>query len=114
VSAFGVLGRFARYAARLAREEGMRVGYVRPYTLVPFPHAAFRSLGERGIPIAVFENNAGQMVDDVRLAVEGRAPVHFIGGISMDGAGFGVGPDIDALTVLERVRAVYESSDVRR
>jgi 2-oxoglutarate ferredoxin oxidoreductase subunit alpha len=113
VSAFGVLGRFARYAARLARDEGMRIGYVRPYTLVPFPGDAFRALGERGIPIAVFENNAGQMVDDVRLAVEGRSPVHFIGGISMDGAGFGVGPDIDALHVLERLREVYASHGAR-
>jgi 2-oxoglutarate ferredoxin oxidoreductase subunit alpha len=87
----------------------MRIGYVRPYTLVPFPGDTFRALGERGIPIAVFENNAGQMVDDVRLAVEGRSAVHFIGGISMDGAGFGVGPDIDALHVLERLREVYAS-----
>ena len=114
VSAFGVLGRFARYAARLAREEGMRIGYVRPYTLVPFPGDTFRALGERGIPIAVFENNAGQMVDDVRLAVEGRSAVHFIGGISMDGAGFGVGPDIDALHVLERLREVYAAQRVTR
>jgi 2-oxoglutarate/2-oxoacid ferredoxin oxidoreductase subunit alpha len=114
VTAFGVLGRFARYAARLARAEGMRVGYVRPYTLVPFPRDAFRALGEREMPIAVFENNAGQMVDDVRLATGGRSPVHFIGGISMDGAGFGVGPDIDALKVLERLRDVYESSAVKR
>jgi 2-oxoglutarate ferredoxin oxidoreductase subunit alpha len=114
VSAFGVLGRFARYAARLARAEGMRIGYLRPCTLVPFPGDAFRALGERGIPIAVFENNAGQMVDDVRLAIEGRSPVHFIGGISMDGAGFGVGPAIDALHVLERLREVYASSDVAR
>jgi 2-oxoglutarate ferredoxin oxidoreductase subunit alpha len=109
VSAFGVLGRFARYAARLARAEGMRIGYVRPYTLVPFPRDCFRALGERGIPVAVFENNAGQMVDDVRLAIEGRSAVHFIGGISMDGAGFGVGPQIDALHVLERLREVYET-----
>jgi 2-oxoglutarate ferredoxin oxidoreductase subunit alpha len=114
VCAFGVLGRFARYAARLARAEGMRVGYVRPYTLVPFPSDCFRVLGERGIPVAVFENNAGQMVDDVRLGVQGRAPVRFIGGISMDGAGFGVGPEIDALTILDRLREVYESSEVAR
>jgi hypothetical protein len=54
------------------------------------------------------------MVDDVRLAIEGRSAVHFIGGISMDGAGFGVGPAIDALHVLERLREVYASSDVAR
>ncbi len=107
VSAFGVLGRFARYAAKLARADGMRVGYVRPYTLVPFPYATYAELGARGIPVAVFENNAGQMVQDVRLGVEGRSPVHFIGEISMDGSGFGVGPKIDALHMLEKIREVY-------
>ncbi|MEW6271999.1 MAG: 3-methyl-2-oxobutanoate dehydrogenase subunit beta [Thermodesulfobacteriota bacterium] len=107
VTAFGILGRFARYAAKLAREEGMRVGYVRPYTLVPFPYATYAEVGARGVPVAVFENNAGQMVQDVRLGVEGRSPVHFIGEISMDGSGFGVGPKIDALHVLEKIREVY-------
>ena len=107
ITAFGILGRFARYAAKLAREEGMKVGYVRPYTLVPFPYQTFVDVGARGIPVAVFENNAGQMVQDVRLGVEGRSPVHFIGEISMDGSGFGVGPKIDALHVLEKIREVY-------
>jgi 2-oxoglutarate ferredoxin oxidoreductase subunit alpha len=107
VTAFGMLGRFAKYAARLAREEGMQVGYVRPYTLVPFPYATFAELGGRGIATAVFENNAGQMFQDVRLGVEGRAPVTFIGGISMDGSGFGVGPNIDALHILEKIRETY-------
>jgi 2-oxoglutarate ferredoxin oxidoreductase subunit alpha len=107
ITSFGTLGRFARYAARLAREEGLKVGYVRPYTLVPFPYDTFRSLGERGIAVTVFENNAGQMVQDVRLGVEGRSPVTFIGEISMDGSGFGVGPKIDALHILGRVREVY-------
>lgn len=111
VTAFGTLGRFARYAAKLAREEGMKVGYVRPYTLVPFPYQTYADLGARGIPVAAFENNAGQMVQDVRLGVEGRAPVHFIGEISMDGSGFGVGPKIDALHVLEKLREVYARRD---
>ena len=107
ITSFGILGRFARYAAKLAREEGMRVGYVRPYTLVPFPYQTFVDVGARGIPVAVFENNAGQMVQDVRLGVEGRSPVHFIGEISMDGSGFGVGPKIDALHILGKIREVY-------
>jgi len=107
VTAFGVLGRFARYAAQLAREEGMRIGFVRPYTLVPFPYDVYRRVGERGIPIAVFENNAGQMIQDVQLGVLGRAPVHFIGEISMDRSFFGVGPKIDALHILARLREVW-------
>ena len=114
ITAFGILGRFARYAAQLARKEGMRVGYVRPYTLVPFPYATFAEIGARGIPVAVFENNAGQMVQDVRLGVEGRAPVSFIGEISMDGSGVGVGPKIDALHVLSRIRDVYPRAGATR
>jgi hypothetical protein len=43
----------------------------------------------------------------VRLAVEGRSPVSFIGEISMDRSGFGVGPKIDALHILARLREVY-------
>jgi 2-oxoglutarate ferredoxin oxidoreductase subunit alpha len=107
ITSFGILGRFARYAAKLAREEGMKVGYVRPYTLVPFPYDTYAEIGARGIPVTVFENNAGQMFQDVRLGVEGRSPVTFIGEISMDGSGFGVGPKIDALHILGKIREVY-------
>jgi hypothetical protein len=50
-------------------------------------------------------------VQDVRLGVEGRSPVSFIGEISMDGSGFGVGPKIDALHVLGKIREVYAKRD---
>jgi hypothetical protein len=42
----------------------------------------------------------------VRLAVLGRAPVHFIGGISFDGSGFGIAPDLDVRVLSDRIRAV--------
>ncbi|MGH7893789.1 MAG: 3-methyl-2-oxobutanoate dehydrogenase subunit beta, partial [Candidatus Binatia bacterium] len=92
VVAFGFPGRFAKYAVRLARERGLRVGWVRPISLWPFPSEAVARAAERARALAVFELNAGQMIEDVELAVRGRVPVHAIGGISHDHSGFGVCP----------------------
>jgi 2-oxoglutarate ferredoxin oxidoreductase subunit alpha len=58
--------------------------------------------------VAVYENNQGQMIDDVRLAVLGRAPVEFIGGLSLDSAGFGIAPDLEVATIRERIRGVID------
>jgi hypothetical protein len=55
--------------------------------------------------VACLEQNAGQMVDDVRLAILGAAPVVSIGGISTDAAGFGVGPLLDPEVVRDRIEA---------
>lgn len=49
--------------------------------------------------MAVYENNQGQMVDDVRLAVLGNVPVRFIGGLSLDSSGFGIAPDLEVTTL---------------
>lgn len=108
VVAFGTLGKFVRYAVKQLREEGRRVGYVRPITLWPFPSAAVAEAAERARLVAVVENNAGQMVDDVRLAVLGRAPVEFAGAISTDGSGFGVGDMLDTEDVRRRVLGLLE------
>ena len=61
----------------------------------------------------VYENNQGQMIDDVRLAVLGRAPVHFIGGLSLDPSGFGIAPDLEVATVAARIRAVCDDAGTR-
>jgi 2-oxoglutarate ferredoxin oxidoreductase subunit alpha len=103
VVAFGFPGRFVKYAVRLARERGLRVGFVRPITLWPFPSAAVAEAAARAKAIAVFELNAGQMIEDVELAVRGRVPVHAIGGISHDHSGFGVGPLLDVEHILKRI-----------
>ena len=105
--AFGFPGRFGKYAVRLARERGLRVGYVRPITLWPFPSKVIADAAERARAVAVFELNAGQMVEDVQLAVLGRAPVHSIGGISHDHSGFGVGPLLNVEYILQRIHDVY-------
>jgi hypothetical protein len=50
------------------------------------------------------------MIDDVRLAVLGRCPVHFIGGLSLDHSGFGIAPDLDVTTLRARIEAVVEQT----
>ena len=103
VVAFGTLARFARHVVRALRREGRRVGYFRPVTLWPFPSDALRNAVRGAARVAVLEMNAGQMIDDVRLAVLGSRPVVAIGGISSDSAGFGIGPLLDSENVRERV-----------
>jgi 2-oxoglutarate ferredoxin oxidoreductase subunit alpha len=56
--------------------------------------------------VAVYENSQGQMLDDVRLALEGRVPVRFIGGLSLDHSGFGIAPDLEVATLRQRIEEV--------
>jgi 2-oxoglutarate ferredoxin oxidoreductase subunit alpha len=112
VVAFGMLARFARYVVRQLRQEGARVGFVRPITLWPFPAEVVAAAAQGARRVAVLEQNAGQMIDDVRLAVLGRAPVVAIGGISSDEAGFGVGDILDPADVRRRVEAALQGQEV--
>jgi 2-oxoglutarate ferredoxin oxidoreductase subunit alpha len=111
VVAFGTQGRYVRAAVQQLRADGHRVGYVRPITLFPFPSDAVADAADGARAVAVYENNQGQMVDDVRLAVLGRAPVHFIGGLSLDGSGFGIAPDLDVATICARIGQVLAGLD---
>ncbi|MEE1204469.1 MAG: 3-methyl-2-oxobutanoate dehydrogenase subunit VorB [Prevotella sp.] len=84
IVAFGSAARIAEKAIELAREEGIKAGLFRPITLWPFPEKqiAKAAHGKRGVLVA--EINAGQMIQDVRLSVNGEEPVeHFgrLGGI---------------------------------
>jgi 2-oxoglutarate ferredoxin oxidoreductase subunit alpha len=79
IVAYGTAARVARTAIARAREDGLRAGLFRPITLWPFPSAALATVAERSHGILVVEMSAGQMVEDVRLAVEGRIPVAFEG-----------------------------------
>ncbi|MCG8588248.1 MAG: hypothetical protein MJE66_03080 [Proteobacteria bacterium] len=110
IVAFGTLARFARYVVRQLRAEGVRVGLFRPITLWPFPSAALAEAAAGVRRVACLEQNAGQMIDDVRLAVLGRAPVVPIGGISTDAAGFGVGPLLDAQVIRGRVETALQEA----
>ncbi len=108
VVAFGTPAAYVRSAVRSLRSEGVRVGWIRPVTLVPFPSAAIAAAARRATAVAVYENNAGQMLDDVRLAVLGAAPVEFIGGLSLDASGFGIAPDLDVSVLRRRILDVVE------
>ena len=79
IVAYGLVARIAHRAAQIARDEGIKVGVLRPITLYPFPTLPIRAIAERVNGMLVVEMNAGQMVEDVRLAVEGRTPVAFYG-----------------------------------
>jgi 2-oxoglutarate ferredoxin oxidoreductase subunit alpha len=106
VVAFGTPGRYVRAAVESLRAEGERVGYVRPITLLPFPEDAIRQAAAGAQCVAVYENNTGQMYDDVRLALLGSVPTEFIGGPSYDESGFGIAPDLDVNKMKDRIRGV--------
>ena len=77
--AFGTAGRIALSAVELAREYGYRVGLLRPQSLWPFPKRRLQEVAQHVQEILVVEMNAGQMIEDVRLAVNGHVPVKFYG-----------------------------------
>jgi 2-oxoglutarate/2-oxoacid ferredoxin oxidoreductase subunit alpha len=108
VVAFGSPARFVKYAIRVCRERGMKVGWVRPISLWPFPDETVREATGRARLVAVFEQNAGQMIDDVRLAILGGVPVVPIGGISHDHSGFGVGPALEPAHIVARITEAYQ------
>jgi 2-oxoglutarate ferredoxin oxidoreductase subunit alpha len=78
VVAFGTAARIARTAVRHAREQGLRAGLFRPVTVFPFPYQALEEVAA-GKKLLVFELNAGQMLEDVRLAVHDSVPIRFLG-----------------------------------
>lgn len=84
IVAFGSAARIAEKAIEMARKKGIKVGLLRPITLWPFPSKEIEAAAKNVKGILVAEINAGQMVDDVKLAVSGSVPVvHYgrLGGI---------------------------------
>jgi 2-oxoglutarate ferredoxin oxidoreductase subunit alpha len=75
LAAFGIAARVSKNAVDEARKLGIKVGLIRPITLWPFPYAPFRKAAEHAKAFLSVELNMGQMIEDVRLAVEGKAPV---------------------------------------
>ena len=82
-------------------------------TLWPFPSEALAEAARGVKRVAVLEQNAGQMIDDVRLALEGRVKVVAIGGLSSDAAGFGVGPMLEPERLRARVGAALAGREVQ-
>ena len=91
IVAFGSAARISQKAMETARKQGLKVGIFRPITLWPFPSKEIAALAAHAKGILTVEINAGQMVFDVRAAVEGRIPVHHYGRLG------GIVPDPDEI-----------------
>ena len=77
--AYGITSRIARSAMEKARSQGLKVGMLRPITLWPFPEKPLAVLANTAKAFLTLELSAGQMIEDVRLAVNGAKPVYFYG-----------------------------------
>jgi len=79
IAAYGTIARIAKSVVRMARAEGIKLGLFRPITLWPFPSDPLRALSDRVKTVLTVEMSAGQMWEDVRLAVAERAATPFYG-----------------------------------
>jgi len=79
VVAYGTAARIAKGAVNRAREKGIKAGLFRPISLWPFPTRLLRELNKRIKDFLVFEMSTGQMVEDVRLSLEGNGNIRFYG-----------------------------------
>ncbi len=102
VVAYGVAARIVRGAVTKAREEGIKVGWIRPITLWPFPTEQISKAADEFRIFLTVEMSTGQMVEDVKLAIAGKAPVVFYGR-----PGGGV-PTVDEL--LDKIRQLTIST----
>jgi 2-oxoglutarate/2-oxoacid ferredoxin oxidoreductase subunit alpha len=79
IAAYGTIARICKSVVKMARAEGIKVGLFRPITLWPFPYDALKALSTRAHTVLSVEMSAGQMWEDVRLAVAERAETPFYG-----------------------------------
>ncbi len=103
VVAYGTAARIARTAVERAREAGLRAGLFRPITLWPFPSDPLRDAARGARAVLAVEMSAGQLVEDVRLAIEGAVPVFHHGRMG------GMVPSPDE--VLDAMRRAWSTSD---
>jgi len=102
IVAFGIVSRVVQSAVDDLREQGIKAGMFRPITLFPFPTDEIKQYAEKVKNFWTMELNNGQMVDDIRLAVEGKVPVYFHGRMG----GNVMGTDEIISKVLEQEAAV--------
>jgi len=76
---YGIVSRVLRSAVEKARREGLRAGLFRPITLWPYPAKALAAAAKRAQHVLVVELSNGQMIEDVRLSLNGSVPVEFLG-----------------------------------
>jgi 2-oxoglutarate ferredoxin oxidoreductase subunit alpha len=76
---YGYVARCCEGAINMARAAGLKVGFIRPITLWPFPYEIIRQKASEGCRFLVVEDSMGQMIEDVKLGAEGKAEIHFLG-----------------------------------
>ncbi|MFG2040570.1 hypothetical protein [Dactylosporangium sp. NPDC048998] len=103
VVSFGSAAKFVEHVVAELRAEGHRIGWFRPVTLWPFPGDALAAATRTAGRVLVFELNAGQMVDDVRIHAHDRRAVRFVGGVSIAESGLSYGPLLDAPVIRRRI-----------
>lgn len=99
--AYGSVARIAKEAMRRARNKGIRVGVIRPISLWPYPEKAFKRLSSRISNLLVVEMSAGQMVEDVQLAVQRSIKVDFYGTVG--------GEVPQSSTIFERIEKIIKN-----
>ena len=100
IVAFGSMARIGQKAMEIAREEGIKVGILRPITLWPFPTNIIAHYADKVKGMLVAELNAGQMIEDVRLAVNGKVNVEHFGRLG------GIVPDPDEIVAALKEKLV--------
>jgi 2-oxoglutarate ferredoxin oxidoreductase subunit alpha len=99
IAAYGTTSRIARTAIAQLEKEGYKVGLIRPISLWPYPYEEFNKVNDKCKGILTVEMNTGQMIDDVKIAVKGKFPVHFYGRTG------GMSPTPDE--IVEKVKEIY-------
>jgi 2-oxoglutarate/2-oxoacid ferredoxin oxidoreductase subunit alpha len=79
ITAYGTVARIALNAKKILAKEGIKVGIIRPITIWPYPYHAFDAIRESCKAVLCVEMSMGQMLDDVKIGVNGRFPIHFYG-----------------------------------
>lgn len=108
VVSFGTTSPFVDYVVEELRAEGVKIGAFRPITLWPFPEEALRQASAGCAKVFVYEINGGQMIDDVRLAVEDHTRVRSLGGVSVDYSGMRQGDLLSVAAIRAAVVAALE------
>ena len=101
---FGTTSIFVDRVVDELRQEGLSVGSFRPITLWPFPEIGLAEVTKGKRHVLVYELNAGQMVDDVRMYAHDRSVIRSIGGVSQDQSGMRQGDLLNADEVRQRIR----------
>ncbi|HZK27089.1 MAG TPA: 3-methyl-2-oxobutanoate dehydrogenase subunit VorB [Thermoclostridium sp.] len=99
IVAYGIVARIAKSVIEMAKNEGIKVGLIRPITLWPFPDQAFNEVIDKAKAFLTVEMSSGQMVEDVKLSVNGRKPVYFYGRMG------GMVPARD--DIMKEIRKIY-------